>query len=140
MGKIYWAKTSEAKLTIQDKVKETERKPTIKQEERRKRTLELRCKGLSIPQINKALHEEHFRTSEHTVFDDIHSQTANEYLEELKRQQLADITLSGDDYKIRLEYRGRMIEILSPRQNINKNEQVGKIVVEVIDPESTNTL
>jgi DNA-binding transcriptional MerR regulator len=121
-------------LTIEDKVKETERKPTIKQIQRRNRTLELRCKGLTIPQINKALHDEHYATSEHTVFDDIHSQTADDFLEELKRQQLIDITKANEDYKTRLQYRGQMIEILSPKQNINKNEQIGKIVVEVVDP------
>ena len=68
-------------MTIRDKRKETERKPTAKQLQRRKRTLELHVKGLTIPQINKALHDEHFETSEHTVFDDVHSQTADEYKE-----------------------------------------------------------
>ena len=96
-------------MTIRDKRKETERKPTPKQLQRRKRTLELHVKGLTILQINKALNDEHFETSEHTVFDDVHSQTADEYKEELERQQRADITMAKDYLKVRLEYRDRII-------------------------------
>src|SRR3990170_3679139 len=109
-------------MTIRDKRKETERKPTAKQLQRRKRTLELHVKGLTIPQINKALHDEHFETSEHTVFDDVHSQTADEYKEELERQQRADITMAKDDLKVRLEYRDRMIDRLTPKKIEQKIE------------------
>lgn len=116
-------------MTIRDGRKETERKPTHKQQQRRKRTLELRCNGLTIPMINQKLHEEKFQSSEHTVFDDLHSETAEEFLEELKRQQLADITRAQTDYKTRLQYRGQMIEILTPKTNINKNEQAGEIKI-----------
>ena len=114
-------------MTIRDKRAETEREPTPKQLTRRKRTIELSCNGLNVPQINKALHDEGFQTSEHTVFDDLHSRTAEEYLEELKRQQLADITRAQDDYKTRLQYRGQMIEILSPRRIEAKTEANGTI-------------
>jgi signal recognition particle GTPase len=77
--------------------------------------------------IKEKLTEEGWKISEHTVFDDLHSETADEFLEELKRQQLADITRAQTDYKTRLQYRGQMIEILTPKQTINKNEQVGEI-------------
>jgi DNA-binding transcriptional MerR regulator len=120
-------------LTIRDKRKETERNPTPKQLQRRKRTLELHVKGLTIPQINKALHDEHFETSEHTVFDDVHSQTADEYKEELERQQRADITMAKDDLKVRLEYRDRMIDRLTPKKIEQKIEGSEIIRVEIVD-------
>ena len=120
-------------MTIRDKRKETERKPTPKQLQRRKRTLELHVKGLTIPQINKALHDEHFETSEHTVFDDVHSQTADEYKEELKRQQRADITMAKDDLKVRLEYRDRMIDRLTPKKIEQKIESGENFRVEIVD-------
>ena len=120
-------------MTIRDKRKETERKPTAKQLQRRKRTLELHVKGLTIPQINKALHDEHFETSEHTVFDDVHSQTADEYKEELERQQRADITMAKDDLKVRLEYRDRMIDRLTPKKIEQKIEGGGTFRVEIVD-------
>jgi hypothetical protein len=123
-------------LTIQDKVNKTERNPSVKQLARRKRTIELSEKGLTNEQINKALHEEHYATSLHTVSDDLNSITAEERLAELNRQQKADITLANNDYRTRLEYRGRLIENLTPRVNINKNEQIGKIVVEVVDSDT----
>ncbi len=122
-----------APLTIQDKVKETERTPTVKQLQRRKRTIELSCKGLTIPQINNALHQEHFETSEHTVFDDLHSQTADEYREELERQQRADITMAKEDLKIRLEYRDRMIDRLTPKRIEQKIEGGETFRVEIVD-------
>jgi hypothetical protein len=123
-------------LTIRDGRKETERKPSIQQIARRKRTIALAESGLTNEQINKALHDEHFRTSMHTVSDDLNSITAEERLAELNRQQRADITLAKSDYRTRLEYRGRLIENLTPRVNINKNEQIGKIVVEVVDSDT----
>lgn len=113
-------------MTIRDGRKETERKPTHKQQQRRQRTLELRCNGLTIPMINVKLHEEGFQSSEHTVFDDLHSETADEFLEELKRQQLADITRASTDYKTRLQYRGQMIEILTPKKIETKNDNTNK--------------
>ena len=122
-----------APLTIQDKVKETERNPTVKQLQRRKRTIELSCKGLTIPQINNALHQEDFETSEHTVFDDLHSQTADEYKEELERQQRADITMAQKDLKLRLEYRDRMIDRLTPKRIEQKVEGGETFRVEIID-------
>jgi hypothetical protein len=80
--------------------------------------------------INSKLKEEGFQSSEHTVFDDIHSQTADEFIEELKRQQLADITRAQTDYKTRLQYRGQMIEILTPKQTVNKNDNTNKYVAD----------
>ena len=122
-----------APLTIKDKVKETERTPTVKQLQRRKRTIELSCKGLTIPQINNALNQENFETSEHTVFDDLHSQTAVEYGEELERQQRADITLAQKDLKLRLEYRNRIIDRLTPKRIEQKVEGGETFKVEIID-------
>ena len=113
LGEIHGSKTGENQLTELNK---TEPKPTLKQLNRRNRTIELRLKGLTHAQIAKKMREEHWRTSQHTVCDDLHSVTAEEYAEELKQQQLADITLANDDYKTRLEYRARMIELLTPRK------------------------
>lgn len=120
-------------MTIRDGRKETERNPTLKQLQRRKRTLELHVKGLTIPQINNALLEEEYETSEHTVFDDIHSQTAIEYREELERQQRADITMAQKDLKLRLEYRDRIIDRLTPKRVEPKVEGGETFRVEIID-------
>lgn len=120
-------------MTIRDGRKETERNPTIKQLQRRKRTIELHVKGLTIPQINNALLDEEYETSEHTIFDDIHSQTAAEYREELERQQRADITMAQKDLKLRLEYRDRMIDRLTPKRTEQKVEGGETFRVEIID-------
>lgn len=120
-------------MTIRDGRKETERNPTPKQLQRRKRTLELHVKGLTIPQINSALLDEGYETSEHTVFDDIHSQTAVEYREELERQQRADITMAQKDLKLGLEYRDRMIDRLTPKKIEQKVDGVETFRVEIVD-------
>jgi hypothetical protein len=120
-------------MTIRDGRRETERNPTLKQLQRRKRTLELHVKGLTIPQINKALLDENYETSEHTVFDDIHSSTAIEYREELERQQRCDITLAQKDLKLRLEYRDRMIDRLTPKRIEQKVEGAETFRVEIVD-------
>lgn len=46
----------------------------------------------------------------------MHSEDASAFLEELERQQFADIALE-DDRKVKLEYRDRMIERLTPRKS-----------------------
>lgn len=82
---------------------------------RRRRIIELRCMGFTIPQIVEKLNSEGIATCEKTVFRDLHSSTTEEYVEELKRKQFADITLS-DDYNVRLKYRDLMLEKLMPRE------------------------
>lgn len=120
-------------MTIRDRRQETERNPTLKQLQRRKRTLELHVKGLTIPQINDALQNENYETSEHTVFDDIHSSTATEYREELERQQRIDITMAQKDLRLRLEYRDRMIDRLTPKRIEQKVEGQETFRVEIVD-------
>ena len=93
---------------------------------RRRRIIDLRCLGYKIPDIKNKLAEEGQFWSEDTIKTDLDSIDAQEYLQELKRQQAADIALC-DDRQVRLEYRGREIDRLSPRKSpevaLNVNQQ-----------------
>jgi len=89
---------------------------SLKVANRRRRVFELRCLGYKIPQIKEKLAEEKQFWSEDTIKADLHSDDATAFLEELERQQFADIALE-DDRKVRLEYRDRMIERLKPRKS-----------------------
>jgi len=82
---------------------------------RRRRVFELRCLGYKIPQIKEKLAEEKQFWSEDTIKADLRSDEASAYLEELQRQQFADIALE-DDRKVKLEYRDRMIERFTPKK------------------------
>jgi hypothetical protein len=101
----------------------------LKVANRRRRVFELRCLGYKIPQIKEKLAEEKQFWSEDTIKADLHSGDASAYLEELERQQFADIALE-DDRKVKLEFRDRMIERLTPRKSPdpaivnNVNQQV----------------
>ena len=88
----------------------------LKVAKRRRRVFELRCLGYKIPQIKEKLAEEKQNWSMDTIKADLHSDDASAFLEELERQQFADIALE-DDRKVRLEYRDRMIERLKPRKS-----------------------
>jgi hypothetical protein len=83
---------------------------------RRRRVFELRCLGYKIPQIVEKLAEEGKRWSENTIKADLHSADAGEFLEELQRQQFADIALSRSR-RLKLEFRDRMIERFTPRKS-----------------------
>ena len=93
---------------------------------RRRRIIDLRCLGYKIPDIKNKLAEEGQFWSEDTIKTDLDSIDAQEYLQELKRQQAADIALC-DDRQVRLEYRDREIDRLSPRKSpevaLNVNQQ-----------------
>lgn len=89
---------------------------SLKVVNRRRRVFELRCLGYKIPQIKEKLAEEGHFWSEDTIKSDLHSEDASAFLEELERQQFADIALE-DDRKVKLEYRDRMIERLTPRKS-----------------------
>jgi hypothetical protein len=76
-----------------------------------RRTLELRCKGMTIPQIATMFKNEGWSVSQHTIWKDLHSKTAQKFTEELLRKQLTDIT-NCPDIKTRLKYRNRLLKIL----------------------------
>ncbi len=89
---------------------------SLKLQARNRRIIELRCMGLTIPQIKDKLIEEGYKLSERTVWSDLHSQQSQEFIEELIRKQLADITLCSDDYKTRLMYRADLLDKLMPNK------------------------
>lgn len=118
---------------------------------RRAQVLTLRCQGGTIPAIQKTLEKNGLKVSEHTIWNDLHSSTADEFLEELKRQQLSDIYQEKDDSKLRLEYRGRIIDILSPKkleqkidgkieQNVNVHADLTEYehLIKTVGTEKTN--
>ena len=83
---------------------------------RQRRVGELREIGLKIDQIQERLAEEGQFWSIRTIKDDLKSRTAEERRDELERAQSADISRC-DDVKVRLEFRDRKIERLTPRQS-----------------------
>jgi len=101
----------------------------LKVASRRRRVFELRCLGYKIFQIKEKLADEKQFWSEDTIKADLRSGDAKAYLEELERQQFADIAME-DDRKVKLEYRDRMIERLTPKKTPdpaivnNVNQQV----------------
>lgn len=76
--------------------------------------------GYKIPQIVEKLAEEGRRWSENTIKADLHSAEACDFLEELQRQQFADIALA-ESRRLKLEYRDRMIERFTPRKSPESN-------------------
>ncbi len=72
--------------------------------------------GYKILQIVEKLAEEGRRWHENTIKADLHSADSKDYLEELQRQQFADIALTKSR-RLRLEYRDRMIERFTPRKS-----------------------
>jgi hypothetical protein len=101
----------------------------LKREVRKRRVIELRCVGLTQAQICEKLREDGFSISERTVWEDLHSATAEEFIEELKRRQLADITLASDDYEIRLKYRDLLLDKIMPRKVEQKTESKVDVIV-----------
>lgn len=95
----------------------------LKQLQRRRRIIELRCSGLTIPRICENLRENGLKISERTVWSDLHSSTTKDFVEELLRKQLADLTLLGDDYATRLKYRDQLLDKLMPRHIEQKTEE-----------------
>jgi hypothetical protein len=109
----------------------------LKVANRRRRIIELRCLGYKIPQIKEKLAEERQVWSEFTIKSDLRSLSAEEVLEELNRQQCADIALA-ENRKDKLEFRDRMIERLVPRKSPQTEVNVGvntapKVTVEIFD-------
>jgi hypothetical protein len=93
--------------------------------------------GYKIPDIKNKLADEGQFWSEDTIKNDLASSDASDFLQELKRQQAADIALC-DDRQTRLEYRDREINRLSPRKSPENQVNVGvnvgpKIRVEILD-------
>ena len=101
----------------------------LKQTVRRQRVIGLRCVGLTQAQICEKLREDGFSISERTVWADLHSATAEEFIEELKRRQLADITLASDDYEVRLKYRDLLLDKIMPRKVEQKTESKVDVIV-----------
>jgi hypothetical protein len=104
---------------------------------RRRRVFELRGLGYKVPDIQKKLADEGQFWSEDTVKTDLRSDDAKEFLEELQRQQLVDIALSKSR-KLKLEFRDRLIERMTPRKSPETQVNVGvnvqpKISVEILD-------
>lgn len=87
-----------------------------------KRVLELSTSGMTIPLISAALKKEGIHAfSERTVWDDLNSVEAQEYLDELIRKQLIDITIEKSS-NLRMKYRGQLIMRLLPSKVEQKVE------------------
>ena len=77
-----------------------------------RRVLELSTAGMTIPDISKLMKEEGYAASERTVWGDLNSVEAQQYLGEILSKQLTDITIA--DIELRLKYRGKLIDKLLP--------------------------
>jgi hypothetical protein len=104
-------------------------KNDLKRATRRQRIFELRVLGLTIPQISETLKNEGYRigTSEHTVYDDLHSGEAKEFVEELLRRQLANIAVE-ENRTMKLKYYDRLLDKLMP-QKVESKVEGGSLVV-----------
>jgi len=91
---------------------------------RRKRVIELRVLGMKEEQIIQKMNEEGYKVrSRRTIIRDLQSTQAQEYRDELIRQQQADITLASRDHpSLAMKYRAHIIELLTPRQIEQKIE------------------
>jgi hypothetical protein len=101
---------------------------SLKREVRQRRTIELHVQGATIPEIVQRLATENIKASERTVFRDLHSQMAEDYLspfgKELIRKQNRDIE-SAPNLGLRLKARDRLIGRVLPRRQIIKTEIKG---------------
>ncbi len=77
-----------------------------------RRVLELSTSGMTIPDISEMMKSEGYAASERTVWGDLNSIEAQDYLEEILRKQLTDITIA--EIGLRLKYRGRLLDKLLP--------------------------
>jgi len=85
-----------------------------------RRVLELSTSGMTIPDISDMMKGEGYAASERTVWSDLNSVEAQEYLEEVLRKQLTDITIA--DIGLRLKYRGKLLDKLMPSKIEQKIE------------------
>lgn len=100
----------------------------LRMEVRRRRVIELHVQGDTIPEIVQKLTTENIKTSERTVWEDLHSEMAEDYLspfaEELIRKQNKDIEATTNP-NVRLRARDRLIGRVLPRRQIIKTEVKG---------------
>lgn len=102
-----------------------------KKQKRVQRVLELSVAGMTIPEISTQMKKEGHAASERTVWADQNSIEAQDYLDEILRKQMTDITIA--DIGLRLKYRGKLLDNLLPQKILQKVEQ--KTEVEVSVPE-----
>jgi len=95
-----------------------------------RRVLELSTSGMTIPDISALMKTEGFAASERTVWSDLNSIEAKDYLAEILRKQLTDISLAP--INLRLQYRGKLLDKLMP----SKIEQKVEGEVRTYDVES----
>ena len=85
-----------------------------------RRVLELSTSGMTIPDISAMMKKEGFAASERTVWSDLNGIEAKDYMEEILRKQLTDITIA--DIALRLQYRGKLLDKLLPSKIEQKVE------------------
>lgn len=87
----------------------------IKTDSRLARALELKIRGLTYAEISKRMTEEGYnKVSLRTINRLLNSLEAQNYVEELKRLQLRDITIA--EIPLRLKYRDKLLDKLMPRK------------------------
>ena len=97
----------------------------LKMAARRQRVFELKCRGFSVAHICKKLAEEGYSCSENTIYNDLHSDAAGEFLDELIRQQLVDITVARQEHPVAaMKYRDLLIERLLPHNHVENSVKV----------------
>jgi len=109
---------------------------SLKREVRQRRTIELHVQGATIPEIVQKLTTENIKASERTIFRDLHSEMAADYLspfaKELIRKQNRDIE-AALNLGLRLRARDRLIGRVLPRRQIIKTEIKGTPTVDAGD-------
>jgi len=90
-----------------------------------RRVLELSTAGMTIPDISDMMKDEGFAASERTVWNDLNSVEAKDYLAEILRKQLTDITIA--DIGLRLKFRGKLLDNLMPKKIEQKLDATGDL-------------
>ena len=103
------------------------------------RAIDLKCKGLTDREISVRMTEEGYKyASERTINRILNEITEERIVEELKRQQLRDITTA--DSPIRLKYRDKLLEKMMPQKIEQKTEGSQNLKITVVDEVARNQM
>lgn len=109
------------------------KKPSFKTLTRRQKVIGYAAQGCTIAETVIKLSEENIVTSEKTVWRDLHSELADDYLspfaKELIRKQVKEIEAHKNP-TVKLRYRDRLIGKVLPRREISKIELKGDLKVD----------
>jgi len=106
---------------------------SLKTETRRRRAIELHVQGANIPEIVQKLNAENIKVSERTIWSDLHSEMADDYLSPFAKELIRRQAKAIEEHKnplVKLRYRDRLIGKVLPRREISKIELKGDLKID----------